>query len=170
MLTINKSKKNMKYNNLSKLHLIDEFINTYGKTINEIASQVKDARRFSNLTINFISEENHPKSVDPLFDFSEKNFFFKISGNIIAYHEGNCEALNLSKEECFAMMAHEIGHLILVPTKENDFLKKELIADEMAVQSGLKSHLVSGLMKFTLCEGMETMNQIQERISHWNEM
>lgn len=81
----------------------------------------KDAKRLSNLTINFISEEKQPKSSDSLFDFSEKNFFFKICGNMIAYHEGNCGALNLSKEERFAMIAHELGHQILVPLTEKDF-------------------------------------------------
>lgn len=167
--SINKSETNMKYNNLNKIPLIDEFIKTYGKTINEKASQVKDAKRLSNLTIIFISEEKQPKSSDSLFDFSEKNFFFKICGNIIAYHEGNCDALNLSKEERFAMIAHELGHQILVPLTEKDFLKRELLADEMAVQLGLKSHLISGLMKLVSCEGMETINQIQERIDHWSD-
>lgn len=159
----------MKYSNLNRIPLIDEFINTYGKTINEKVSQAKDAKRFSILTINFISEKNHPECTDFLFDFVEKDFYFKINGNIIAYHEGNCEALHLTKEERFAMIAHEFGHLILVSPDENDSLKKELFADEMAVQLGLKSHLVSGLMKFILCGGMENKIQIQERINHWSD-
>lgn len=160
----------MEYNNLNKIPLIDEFINTYGKKINEKASQAKDAKRFSTLTINFISEKKYPKSIDSLFDFSEKNFFFKINGNIIAYHERNCDALNLSKEERFAMIAHEFGHLILVSVEEGDFFKRELFADEMAVQLDLKSHLISGLMKFLSSEGMENKKQIQDRIKRLNEM
>lgn len=158
----------MEYINYYNIPLINEFIHTYGKTINELASQTNNTKRSSS--IHFITEKHHPKSFDYLFDFVEKSFFFKISGNIVAYHEGNCDALNLSKEECFAMLAHEFGHLMLVSTKEKDFLKRELIADKMAVQLGLKDHLVSGLMKFLSCEGMENKKQIQDRIERCNEM
>ena len=67
----------------------------------------------------------------------------------------------MSKEERFAMIAHEFGHLIFVSVGEGDFFKRELFADEMAVQLDLKSRLVSGLMKLLSCEGMENKKQIQ---------
>lgn len=149
----------MEYINFNKVPLVEEFINSHGQTIDEIAERTEKAEYFSTLKIYFVNERNCSKQFIHLFDFSERNFFFKIVANIIAYHERNCDELNLSKEERFAMIAHEFGHLILVPMEEEDFLKRELYADDMAVQLGLKNHLVSGLIKIFLYPSVWTQKK-----------
>lgn len=55
----------------------------------------------------------------------------------------------MTREEQFAFIAHEIGHILMTHNNDRteDYILKELKADEVAIKLGLKESLLSGLKK-----------------------
>ena len=68
--------------------------------------------------------------------------------NLIMISESAIKKYQLHLEECFACIAHEIGHY-LDPTirigKNNE--ERELNADKKVIELGLQEHLISALKK-----------------------
>ncbi len=154
----------MNFENYSGLTLFDEFTKLYNSHINEM----KEVKQSSIYKIKFVSEDSSIMQAHYFFDFSEKDFFFKCFINkapIIGCNKNNCEIIKLSEIECFAMIAHELGHIYLVPNTEEDLLKKELLADEMSCRLGLKEGLISGLKKIADYEYCLNNEEILQRIS-----
>lgn len=75
--------------------------------------------------------------------------YFKSFGNLIAYHEPNCDTLGLGEKEKFAIIAHELGHIF---NRDKDYgdnhLLREQDADCIAVSLELTESLIDGLTIF----------------------
>ena len=66
----------------------------------------------------------------------------------IAINEQICQKLDLTQKEQYAMIAHEIGHILdSSPREENNQLGREFNADLFAVKLGLSKELKTGLEK-----------------------
>ena len=67
----------------------------------------------------------------------------------IAYNSKLIKHYELTKEEQFAFIAHEIGHILMVHYNDRteDYILKEVKADDVAIKLGLKESLLSGLRK-----------------------
>lgn len=66
---------------------------------------------------------------------------------LIVMNECVCNKLRLTRRECFAMIAHEVGHILdSTPRLGNEMLREEN-ADMFAVKLGLTEFLISGFTK-----------------------
>lgn len=76
---------------------------------------------------------------------------FCVLGNLIEICETKIEKYQLNLEECFACIAHEIGHYIdlTIRTGKNNE-ERELNADKKVIELGLQEHLISALIKMQL--------------------
>lgn len=80
----------------------------------------------------------------------------------IWYNQSKADEFLLTKEERFACIAHELGHLLDAPRAEGeDQQDREKKADGFAVRLGLAEHLITALEK--LKKGNDEV-AIQERI------
>lgn len=85
----------------------------------------------------------------------------------ILFNELICKELKLTPKEHYAMIAHEVGHIIdSTPRIENE-MQREKNADMFAVELGLKEDLLNGLRK--IIESGKYSNEvkgIEERIEY----
>lgn len=89
---------------------------------------------------------------------------------IIVINEEICESLDLSQNERYAMISHEIGHIIDPTPRNNNHLLREINADSFAVELGLSHHLISGLQKLIYSGKYDTeIDMIKVRINKINE-
>lgn len=66
----------------------------------------------------------------------------------IAINEQVCQELSLAQEEQYAMIAHEIGHILdNNPREKNNPLNREYNADQFAIKLELSEELKTGLEK-----------------------
>ena len=66
----------------------------------------------------------------------------------IAINEQVCQELSLTQEEQYAMIAHEIGHILdKSPREKNNPLNREYNADQFASKLELSKELKTGLEK-----------------------
>jgi len=87
----------------------------------------------------------------------------------IAINEQVCQELNLTQEEQYAMIAHEIGHILdNSPREKNNPLNREYNADQFAIKLELSKELKTGLEKIINSGNYswETEN-IKERIKRF---
>ena len=73
---------------------------------------------------------------------------------------------HLSEEECFACIAHELGHL-LDPTPSINNMpseERELNADKIVIELGLQEHLISALKKLCVNDSPEQKLLTDKRI------
>lgn len=117
---------------MSHLEIFDSFIGLYGEN-----------KFCQALNAECVSFEQPPFYGNNMF-----NSPFETCCTRIACSNEICQKLNFSKEEMYAMIAHEIGH-IFYKTREIDspVLDREKMADSMAILFGLKDELSSALQK-----------------------
>jgi len=138
--------------NKSNLEIFDSFIEKYG---NNNYCQDKD--------IVLISFEQ-----PPYCGVNKNDSPYEACFNRIACSMDICAALGFSKEEMYALIAHEIGH-IHYETRSMDceILDKEIKADSMAKQFGLGDELASALQKMIDSGKYEDVKEdMQQRIVH----
>lgn len=87
----------------------------------------------------------------------------------ISINEAQCDKLGFDDGERDACLFHEIGH-ILCPVEE-DGLEKELIADNAAIENGLREQLISALKKMANSDDFckEARAEMINRVQHWSE-
>lgn len=116
----------MQYANKQNIAVISSFIGYYGHLLNEVMD--------ANNNITFLPLVDNPHN-DPVMRYS----------NVIKYSEEICKRFNLSEIEVYAMIAHEIGHILDETNSET--IPREICADSMAQVLGLGKALTSGLSK-----------------------
>ena len=93
--------------------------------------------------------------------------YVSINGNYIYYNEARCNEIELTDEERFSCIAHELGHYY-DETEKNEYNGKirEMNADRFAVSIGLGNSLLSVLYKFrNIFDGIDR-ERIDERIQN----
>lgn len=145
------------FQNPQDLEIYSAFFNKYSDLLNELTL----ASTVDILCINtndsraqFVTVSDDPFATNTI-----------ISPIPIVMNEDVCNALCLTQEECFAMIAHEIGHIIdKTPRKENDN-QREINADSFANKLGLAVELISSLSKIIDSGNYSSLVAgIQERI------
>lgn len=163
----------MEFNNYAQLHVFDNFFRIYGERLNTI-TEVKESDIHE---ICIVSETRCQKKAGvAIFLFDKPDFFFEcqlcFTPPYIGCSEAHCIAINLTEEEKYAMIAHELGHIYFTPhfypSTEKKYLNKELNADSMAVRLDLKESLISGLEKLEKCKDVKNKKQLQQRIDYWS--
>ncbi len=124
------------FKNLQIIEVFNSFGDQFENAINE---------NYNGNTITIVVlNEQHPffKAIANDNDPFARNF------NNIAINEQVCQQLNLTQEEKFAMIAHEIGHILdNTPKDINNRLNREYNADQFAVKLNLSKELKTGLEK-----------------------
>lgn len=153
----------MHFHNVSNINIFDSFFKLHGLSINAILNENES----TEIKI-FDSNRQEGKAILLPSDYLASNPVLGYKN--IAMNEVNCAIIDLTIEEKYAMIAHEIGH-IFDSSKDltNSQLQKEITADEMACNIGLQNDLISGLMKIINSMSHSDMNeQIQKRINYRN--
>ena len=85
----------------------------------------------------------------------------------IYYNEARCNEIELTDEERFSCIAHELGHYY-DETEKNEYNGKirEMNADRFAVSLELGEHLLSVLNKFRIIFDGNDRERIDERINN----
>ena len=89
----------------------------------------------------------------------------------ILYNQTVCEQYELSKEETFALLMHEIGHAVNTIENENggDPQQNNIAADDFACELYDESHLVDGLYNMMWhCNSADEKQPILDRIARIN--
>lgn len=130
------------FRNDHPINFVQAFIERFELQINELTQELSITILYINeqdSRYGYITSNSEPFATNPLFT----NPF------IVAINEALCEHLSLSQEEKFAMIAHEIGHILdETPREANNQLIREINADQFAINLGLSNELRSGLEKF----------------------
>lgn len=139
--------------------LFENFANIYGDILNTITD---DSIRIIVPTDRYAGYILEP---DGLFQTNPA-----ISFKHIGYNEENCNAINLTENEKFAMIAHELGHIYNNNCQfdKNELLNREINADIMACRLGLKDDLIRGLTKIIESQYCRNREQIENRIEFLN--
>lgn len=147
------------FKNPQNIELFKTFIEQFDKPINELV-------KIETITICFINEQH--KRYGFVGDANEP---FVTNTKInnptpIGMNEIVCGQLKLTQEEIFAMIAHEIGHILDKTLREaNNQLERELNADQFAIKLNLSNQLKSGLEKFIESENYkDVVEDLSERI------
>lgn len=147
----------MIFTNKYNIQVFEDFMQSFSQKIDSLWSELKD------VTIDVYDKESAPLKTYII----NHNVFGDMSGNIdcpfqcypnfgyqgmifndIIMRGDLCQKANLSQQEQFALIAHEIGHF--VSAYRNTGLrgqKEECYADDMAAKLGLRNDLVSALQK-----------------------
>lgn len=135
--------------------LFENFASTYGNILNAITDDSIRIVTPMDCYAPLILESNSFFQTNPVLNF--KN---------IGYYKENCDAINLTEKERFAMIAHELGHIYNdnCQFNEDELLNKEINADIMAHKLGLKDELVRGLTKIIESSCCNNREQIENRI------
>lgn len=147
----------MNFTNNYHIKIFDDFYSVYGQQIDKLWLELKDvvidvydkdSARLKAYIINrdvfgdMSGEINSPFQCYPKFQYHNQTF------NDIIMRGDLCNTANLTQQEQFALIAHEIGHF--VSSYRNTGLKDqedELYADDRAVELGLRCELASALQK-----------------------
>lgn len=123
---------------------------------------------FENDFFNFV--ENFESKINEIFPDFKRNFKFytkdessitdvqespfgtnpksQYNGNYhIAYNENLIKKYNLSMDEIWASICHEIGHHLYTPKREDSDIEKEIFCDSVAVNLDLKESMLSAVIK-----------------------
>ena len=142
------------FKNQQNIEVFNSFVDQFENAINE---------NYNGNTISIVvMNEQHPffKAI------ANDNDPFARKFNNIAINEQVCHQLNLTQEEKFAMIAHEIGHILdNTPRDMNNQLNREINADEFAIKLNLSKELNTGLEKLIESENYSEENKgLEERI------
>lgn len=142
------------FKNSQNIEIFKSFVDQFENSINENYNG-------DRITIAIINEL-HPHFSCIAYD----NDPFAKNVNNIAINEQICQQLNLTQEEQYAMIAHEIGHILdNTPREIDNQLYREYNADQFAVKLNLTNELKTGLEKFMKSGNYPEENEaIKERI------
>lgn len=147
----------MNFTNNYHIKIFDDFYSAYGQQIDKLWPELKDvvidvydkdSARLKDYIINrdvfgdMSGEINSPFQCYPKFQYHNQTF------NDIIMRGDLCNTANLTQQEQFALIAHEIGHF--VSSYRNTGLKdqeEERYADDRAAELGLGKDLANALDK-----------------------
>jgi hypothetical protein len=121
-------------------------IEIYTAFINEFEELLRNINPVSTINIEVVNVE-YPLSV--AVTISDDPFATNtiITPLLIVINETVCNDLNLSQRECFAMIAHEVGHILDPTPREGNEFRREINADMFTVELDLVQDLINGLTK-----------------------
>lgn len=137
------------------------------------ATEFADNKVFRNedLSISIVVPGDYLESIFENFEP------FSCNCKCIWYNERIVQEIGLDKEECYACIAHEIGHLLDKRETEIDQQVREKNADKFACNLGLSKYMISALEKMIDYYQQERINQdpdfignMRERIIELNKM
>ncbi|MHA6281111.1 hypothetical protein ACXYMT_13100 [Salinimicrobium sp. CAU 1759] len=144
--------------NPQAIEVIKSFSDHFKNDINNILNG-------KNITIVTINEQHERFAlVATTEDPFAANKLFQPA--MVAINEQVCQQLELTQEEQYAMIAHEIGHVLdNSPRQENNYLEREYNADQFTINLGLSNELKAGLEKVVNSGNYSKERQdIEERI------
>lgn len=163
----------MLFENHSNSSIFDEFERT---TANEVFSICYILKKFRIvvITIEDYKQLTNVPSIEGLEEQPMANFVFKYEQDASTTHatiivnEKVCKSFGFSKSELFAIIAHEIGHIIYFfsDCKEPDNKQaEEIFADHIAELLGLKNELKEVINKLITSElfDYKTINLLKIR-------
>lgn len=119
----------MKFINEKGIKVVSNFIDRYSAEFNASTNE--------NTTIVFRSLPVNNQHNEPL----------RCYANIIEYSEEISNRLGMSEIEIYAMIAHEIGHIMDKINNRTDTIPREICGDSMACMIGLRKPMISALKK-----------------------
>jgi hypothetical protein len=145
------------FQNPQNLEIYNSFINEFG----EILIEKNDISTINILGINLSHTlSNTVNILNAPFATNTTMGAFPIVMN-----EMICNDLNLTTRERFAMISHEIGHIIDSTPQKNNGMQREINADKFAIELGLAQDLKNGLQKIIDSNNYSTqVEKIEERI------
>ena len=155
VFTFNDACPIMKFCNQYGIKTFDDFYHFFAYRIainwTELMHETIDVYNEMHLK-DFMTNPNSLINKDVLNDSPYTSFCFRPTTtgyeNDIIENTALCQKLQLTDEERFALIAHELGHFVEVKNhRGNDSNKEEIACDEYAVELGLGSALKSALQK-----------------------
>jgi Zn-dependent protease with chaperone function len=142
------------FKNQQNIEVFNSFIDQFENAINQNYD--------GNMITIVVMNEQHPffKAIA-----NDNDPFARNSMNI-AINEQVCQQLKLTQDEKYAMIAHEIGHILdSTPKETNNQLSREHNADQFAVKLNLTIELKTGLEKLIESGNYPEENEgLKERI------
>ncbi|MBR0492977.1 MAG: hypothetical protein IJJ83_04375 [Muribaculaceae bacterium] len=138
---------------------------TGSKIVEEFIEVFQDALDKYDFQIPFI----HPDSFF-VGDIHKDAPCFNFPGNIVIRSDV-IESIGFTKEQLWAMFAHEVGHIVFKTIEMEPGIEKEYKADDMAIELGLGWQMVSALetlseqdnqqdMKCDMCKRIDRIKSI----------
>ena len=133
------------------MQLYSQKIDTFWPELKDVIIDVydKDSAQLKDYIINHDKSEDLSGNIDSLFQCYPNYEYNNQTYNDIIMRGDLCQKANLSQQEQFALIAHEIGHFVL--TYKNTGLigqEEEFYADDRAAELGLGKDLASALQKY----------------------
>ena len=147
----------MIFTNKYNIQVFEDFMQLYSRTIDTLWPELKGviidvydkySAQLKDYIINHNVHGDLSGNIDSLFQCYPNYEYNNQTYNDIIMRGDLCQKANLSQQEQFALIAHEIGHF--VSAYSNTGLrgqKEECYADDMAAKLGLRKGLVSALQK-----------------------
>lgn len=127
------------FRNPQRIDFYTLFITEFQDIINELYSGVE-------IIINLMDTENPNAQVVAI-----GNAPFATNIHVRPYpivmNAEVCNLLELDENERYAMVFHEIGHILDPTILEENSIQREINADSFAVRAGLRMELINGLHK-----------------------
>jgi Zn-dependent protease with chaperone function len=128
------------FRNPQNIEIFTSFVCQFEKVISDVLND-------KTITICCINEQHKRFS-----EVATKNDPFAtntaFNPPFIAINEQVCQKLSLTQEEQYAMIAHEIGHILdNSPSEKNNPLNREYTADQFTIRLELSEELKTGLKK-----------------------
>lgn len=147
----------MNFTNKYNIQVFEDFLQSYSQTIDAFWPELKgviidvydkDSAQLKDYIINHDKFEDLSGNIDSLFQCYPNYEYNNQTYNDIIMRRDLCQKANLTQQEQFALIAHEIGHFVL--TYKNIELigkEEEFYADDRAAELGLGKDLASALQK-----------------------
>ena len=147
----------MIFTNKYNIHVFEDFMQLYSQKIDTFWPELKgviidvydkDSAQLKDYIINHDKFEDLSGNIDSLFQCYPNYEYNNQTYNDIIMRRDLCQKANLTQQEQFALIAHEIGHFVL--TYKNTGLigqEEEFYADDRAAELGLRKDIVSALQK-----------------------
>lgn len=129
----------MNFKVLNQIPIFDKFAIYYGKRVDTLYSEMQ------TITVNVCTNDiisTISSGDSPFFQGKDSN------GYKIEYAIKCCDDYQFTDNEKFALIAHELGHIILeLNNQDSDNLQEELQADEIASEIVDRNYLKNALQK-----------------------
>lgn len=158
----------MIFENINKLSVADDFVAKYGDII------VNKYPQLENLGIKICIDTQAKGWLKNVGNDKKSPYESNPTCNVIIKHEDSFNKCGILAEEELAMIAHELGHIIIakiLKQEPEDQFQKECLADDFPIFLGLADALKSALKKMIEAKiSPENNDGMQKRIDRICEM
>lgn len=147
----------MNFTNKYNIQIFEDFLQLYSQKIDTFWPELKgviidvydkDSAQLKDYIINHNVHGDLSGNIDSLFQCYPNYEYNNQTYNDIIMRGDLCQKANLTQQEQFALIAHEIGHFVSAYSNTGfRGQKDECYADDMAAKLGLRKDLVSALQK-----------------------